>query len=109
MGRCRSLVGFGHPLHAHRHPADQQAIAELHAGQTISPNGAATRTLGHVARREKRVERRGASAVLVLGGLQEAPLIGARNENRSVVILGFYFSGVGIFRGKFFLPRHFNA
>src|SRR5438876_5028581 len=23
VGRCRSLAGFGHPFHTHRHPADQ--------------------------------------------------------------------------------------
>lgn len=50
----------------------EQAIAEPHAEHTISRNGAATRPLGEIACREKRAERRGASAVPVLGDLQGA-------------------------------------
>src|SRR5437667_7153489 len=65
VDHCRSLAGFSHPVHTHRHPADQQAIAEPHAGQTISGNGAATRPLGQIARRERLAQCCGAAFVSV--------------------------------------------
>jgi hypothetical protein len=67
-----ALSGQRYPVHAVRDPANEQSIAEPHAGHTISRNGAATRPLGEIACRETRAERRGASAVPVLGDLQGA-------------------------------------
>ncbi len=53
---------------------DQQAIAEPHAGQTVSTNGAATCTLGQIACREERAERRGALPVCVPLGFREVSM-----------------------------------
>jgi hypothetical protein len=80
-------------------------IAEPQPGQAISPNGAATRPLGQIARREKCAERRGASAVLVFGDLQEAPLVGPLNENRSIAILGSSVLGHGMPKKNFLSPE----
>ncbi len=44
-------------------------VVEPDTGQAVSPNGSATRTLGHVAFGKKRAKRHGAAAVLVLGDL----------------------------------------
>src|SRR6266566_6544422 len=105
VGRCRSVAGFGHPLHTDCHPADQQAVVEPCAGQAVSPNRSLTCPLGQVARPEKCAQWCGASAVLVFGDLQEAPLVGPLNENRSIAILGSIFSGVGISEKKFSSPE----
>ena len=72
VARWRGRARRCYPIHSDRDPANEQEIAEPHAGQKISRNGAATRPLGEIACREKRAERRGASAVPVLGDLQGA-------------------------------------
>jgi hypothetical protein len=46
-----------------------ESITESSAGQAVSQNGSATRTLGQVACREKRAQRIGAAAVRLLGDL----------------------------------------
>ena len=89
--------------------ADQQAVVEPCAGQAVSPNRSLTRPLGQVARPEKCAQWCGASAVLVFGDLQEAPLVGPLNENRSIAILGSIFSGVGISEKKFSSPDTLNC
>ena len=71
VARWRGGVRRCYPIHSDRDTANEPAIAEPHAGQTISRNGAATRPLGEIACREKRAERRGASAVPVLGDLHQ--------------------------------------
>jgi hypothetical protein len=71
----RGAAGFRYPIHSDCDPADQQAIAEPHAGQRISPNRAAARPLGQIAFREKCAQWIGAAAVLVLGDLRETTLI----------------------------------
>ena len=54
VGRCRSVAGFGHPLHTHYDPTDQQTVVEPRAGQAVSTNSSLAHTLGRIARREKR-------------------------------------------------------
>jgi hypothetical protein len=63
VARCGSLAGFGHPVHTHRHPTDEQAVIEPCTGQAISEGRSTTRPLGQVARREKRTEHRGALTI----------------------------------------------
>jgi hypothetical protein len=62
------------PIHSDRDPANEQAIAEPHAGHTISRNGAATRPLGEIACREKCTQRSGTAVIPVLGDFWEAVL-----------------------------------
>jgi hypothetical protein len=63
VGRCRAAAGLCDPIYSDCDPANQQAVVEPDARQTISPNGAAARTVGCVARREKCAQCFGALAI----------------------------------------------
>jgi len=63
VARWRGAASLCYPIHADRDPADRQATAEPHAGQTISPNRAAARPLGQIAFREKCAQCCGAVAI----------------------------------------------
>jgi hypothetical protein len=69
------VLGAVIPIHSDRDPADKQAIVESHAGQTISPNGAATRPLGQIARREKRPQCSGTRAIAVSSDFREVLIV----------------------------------
>jgi hypothetical protein len=69
-GRARRCYS----THSDRDSADQQTIAESHAGQAVSTNRAATRPLGQIACREERAERRGALPVCVSLGFREVSM-----------------------------------
>ena len=60
-----------HPIHSDCDPADQRAIAESHAGQTISTGRSATRPLGHLGRCEKCPQGFGSLAIAVSSDFRE--------------------------------------
>lgn len=70
MAGCWSPSGQRHPVHADRDLANEQAIAEPHAGHAISRNGPATcPLLWEIACREKRAHaEEHVFVLLVIGG-----------------------------------------
>jgi hypothetical protein len=71
VARWRGRARRCYPIHSDRDPADQQAIAEPDAGQAVSRGGSATRSLGRVARGEKRPQCSGALAIAVSSYFRE--------------------------------------
>src|SRR2546426_8054980 len=69
-GHCGKRGGFRHPIHADCDPATNKQLVNP-ALDRVGPNGTATRTLGRIARREKRPQRSSALAIAVSSNFRE--------------------------------------
>lgn len=84
MARWRDPPGGCHPIHSDRDAADQPAIVEPDTGSAVSAGRSATRTLGQVARREKRAQYSRALAIPLSRRLHEIGVTGEGTDGESI-------------------------